>query len=378
MPTTRAVGAPLELPTHHRIPLSWLVQHGSEAIRYRALADLALPGQVSADLLRQAQEAVAESKPAAAVLKKQKDTGAWGGNLLGLAPSASTGIKDVGTAPQYRRLLQLGYPRDGRPFKLADRLLFRILSRDEDPALLLEYQKAAKDAPSHAEWFRDHLREAATCALAEAGYMEDPRIRGSAHRIATAISSFLRSPIAEKPLIKAGKGMVLHPEAHPPTWYTVAMVAAMPNLQRERAGFTERLGQYLGGVAPKKAFTISVGKKALKADQVLLGCPIVADARGNAKDIPLALHFIELLARLRSVHASPVATKVLARLFSECDAHGVWHPHNLRASPKATHRISYHTWPLQEDPRSLEGRAVDVTFRLALIARLLGLQVEVV
>ena len=43
-----------------------------------------------------------------AVIKKQKDTGVWGGNLLGLAASAPQGIKDVGTIPQYRRLLQLG------------------------------------------------------------------------------------------------------------------------------------------------------------------------------------------------------------------------------------------------------------------------------
>ncbi len=330
------------------------------------------------ELLQEAARSVVTSKPAMTITKKQKDTGVWAGNLLGLAASSATGIKDVGTIPQYRRLLQMGYPRDGRPFRLADRLLFRILSRDEDPALLFEYQKAAKATPGTAEWFRDYLREAATAALAEAGYMEDPRIRGSAHKIASAISSFLRSPLAEKPLVKSGKSTSLHPDAHPPTWYTLAMVAAMPNLQRERAGFTERLGQYLGGAAPKKSFNIPVGKKMLKSDTVLLGCPIVADAKGQAKDIPLALHFIELLARIGSVHASPTATKVLARMYSECDEQGVWHPHNLRVSPKVGNKLSYHTYPLQEEVKSTEGRAVDVTFRLALIARLIGLEVETV
>ncbi len=318
------------------------------------------------------------AKSVVTLVKKQKENGAWGGNLLGLAPSAATGIKDIGTIPQYRRLVQLGYPRDGRPFKLADRLLFRILSRDEDPGLLFEYQKAAKAQPATAEWFRDHLREAATCARAEGGYMEDPGSRGSAHKIATAISTFLRSPLAEKPLTKAGKSTVLHPEAHPPTWYSLAMVAALPNLQRERAGFTERLGQYLGMPAPKKSFSIMVGKKAIKPDSVLLGCPITADAKGHATDVPLALHFIELLARLRAVPSSPTATKVLARLFAECDDNGIWHPHNLRISPKATSRMSYHCHPLQDEAKSVEGRAVDVTFRLALIARVMGMEVEVV
>lgn len=320
---------------------------------------------------------MATSRSAVAITKKQKDTGVWGNNLLGLAASAPAGIKDVGTIPQYRRLVQMGYPLAGRPFKLADRLLFRILSRDDDPALLFEYQKVAKANPAHAEWLRDYLREAATSALAEAGYMEDPRIRGSAHRIASAISAFLRSPVAEKPFTKSGKVTVLHPEAHPPTWYTLAMVAALPNLQRERAGFTERLGQYLGSPAPKKSFMVSVGKKNLKGEHVLLGCPIVADAKGHPKDLPLALHFIELLARIRGVEASPTAKKVLARLFSECNEQGIWHPHNLRSLPKAGHKITYHVHPLQEETKSVEGRAVDVTFRLALIAKLMGLETEV-
>lgn len=358
--------------------MTWLVQHGSEAIRYRTLTDLAPQGAASQDVLDNAAQNVVTSRGTVAMTKKQKDTGIWGGNLLGLAPSAPAGIKDIGTIPQYRRLVQLGYPRTGRPFKLTDRLLFRILSRDDDPALLFEYQKIAKANPVQAEWLRDYLREAATCALAESGYMEDPRIRGSAHRIATAISTFLRSPLAEKPFSRSGKVNVLNPEAHPPTWYTLAMIAALPNLQRERAGFTERLGQYLGMAAPKKAFMVSVGKKNLKSEHVLLGCPILADAKGHPKDLPLALHFIELLARIGAVAASPMATKVLARLYSECDAQGVWHPHNLRSLPKAGHKITHHVYPLQEETKSLEGRAVDVTFRLALIARLMGMDVEVV
>jgi hypothetical protein len=92
---------------------------------------LAPEGYAAPELIEAAHQAVTESKPALAVVKKQKDTGIWGGNLLGLAISAAHGVKDVGTIPQYRRLLQLEWPRTGRPFKLADRVLFRLLSRDE-------------------------------------------------------------------------------------------------------------------------------------------------------------------------------------------------------------------------------------------------------
>ncbi len=321
---------------------------------------------------------MANSKLAQAVVKKQKDTGVWGGNLLALAPSAKDGLKDVGTIPSYRRLLQVGFPAQGRPFKLGDRLLFRLLSRDEDPALLFEFGKYSKEAAPASEWVREFLREAAATALAEAGYIEDPRLRGAAHKIATAVSTFLRSPLAEKPFARVSGKTVLHPDSHPPTWYTVAMIAAMPNLQRERAGFTERLGQYLAQPAPKKAFLVQIGKRTMKPDLFLLGDPIAADAKGNAKDIPLALHFIELLARIHALHTAPVATKVLSRLMADCDQQGVWRPKTLKAAPKPGHKILYHTWDLQPENKSAESRLVEVTFRLALIARLLGWPVEFV
>ncbi len=323
-------------------------------------------------MVEAAHLAIAESKTALAVVRKQKDSGIWGGNMLGLAMSASQGIKDVGTIPQYRRLLQLEWPRGTRPFKLADRVLFRLLSRDEDPALLFELQKSVKSDLEAEAWAREVMREAASAALAEAGYGEDPRLRGAGHKIASAISQFLRSPLAEKPFVKSGKQLALHPEAHPPSWYSVAMLAAMPNLQRERAGFTERLGHYLAQPEPKKAFVIQMGKRSLKPQHLILGDPIEADAKGLPKDLPLALHYIELMARMGALEWAPVATKVLARLLKDCDETGVWRPKNLRSQPKASNRITYHYYPLHLDTKTPEGKEVDVTFRLALIAKSLG------
>src|SRR5207249_7307391 len=152
-------GEPLELPASHRVPVTWLLEHGSESIRLRTRRELAYPPiTVSSEALAAEEEAVVDSKLAQTVVKKQKDTGVWGGNLLALAPSAKEGIKEIGTIPQYRRLLQLGYPRSGRAFKLADRLLFRLLSRDDDPILQFEFAKLSKDSPEAAEWARDHMR----------------------------------------------------------------------------------------------------------------------------------------------------------------------------------------------------------------------------
>lgn len=344
-------------------------------MRYRTLAELSPAGSVTPADLSAAQQAVVESKAAEAVVKKQLGDGTWGGSLAGLSFGKVQG-REVGTVSQYRRLLQLGYPRDARPVRIAERVFFRVLSRDPDPALLFEGEKALRKEPEAQEWARETLREAAAGALAEGGHVEDPRLRGAGHRIATAISQFLRSPLADDPFVRTGRANALHPDAHPPSWYSVAMLGAMPNLRRERAGFTERLGLYLAQPAPKKAFVVQVGEAKLPHGHLLLGDPIHADARGNPRDIPLALHYIELLAHLGALQHAPVATKVLARLLHDCDSEGVWRPSGLKAAPKTDERHICHYWPLQVEDRTAEGRHVDVTFRLAVIARLLGMPVE--
>jgi hypothetical protein len=154
------------------------------------------------------------------------------------------------------------------------------------------------------------------------------------------------------------------------------MIAAMPNLQRERAGFTERLGQYLSSAPPKKDYVLQVGKKTIKPTMLQLGNPIETDAKGNCKDLPLSLLSIELLARISAAHLSTSSMRILNRLYGECDAMGVWHPKRQLTAPRAVHPATYHFYPLASDPKSVDGRIIDVTFRLALIAKLMGRPLE--
>lgn len=304
--------------------------------------------------------------------KKQKSDGAWGGNLLGISPNKAAGIKDVGTIHQYRRLVELGSTQDSRAGRLGSRLLFRLLSRDDDPRLLFEYRKYGAAEPGAEPWIREVVREAAATALAHAGLGEDPRVRGAAHRIANALSQFLRSELANDPFAKSRRLWVLHPGAHPPTIFSVALMAYLPAVQRERAGLVERLGAYLQSAAPKKTFTVVCGKKALKPNFLLLGDPLHVSASGQAADLPFALYWLELLARLGVMHHSPGAAKLWGRLLRECDGQGVWRPRNLRTMPKRKAPWSYHAFPLEVDTKRAEARLADVTFRMALIARIAG------
>ena len=198
--------------------------------------------------------------------RSRRTLGTWGGNLLGLAPSAAPGDQGRRNHPQLPAAAAAGVAPHG-PALQAGRsgAVPPPLPRRGSRRSSSSSRSWSRATPRQRSWARGNIREAASAALAEAGYAEDPRLRGAGHKIANSISQFLRSPLAEKPFVKSGKQLALHPEAHPPSWYSVAMLAAMPNLQRERAGFTERLGHYLAQPAPKKAFVIQVGKRTDQA-----------------------------------------------------------------------------------------------------------------
>ena len=298
--------------------------------------------------------------------------------MLGIAPLKSQGIKDVGTVAQYRRLVELGVPTDCRSFRLAERLFYKILSRDETPSLWFEYQKPSLGNPELQTWARGFLREGVTCALAHAQRIEDPRDRGSAHRTNSDVSQFLRSDLAEDPFVMKGSKCTLHPDAHPPTLHSVAILAYMPRLQRERAGFVDRLGRYLAKPDTSQSWSILVGRKAMKPTFHLLGDPLEADDEGNTPDIPWALHWIELVVRLGLLEGAPVAQQILLRLLGDCDENGIWSPKNIRAVPRGQSKLVDFAFPLELDARTKERRRTDVTFRLALIAKLAGWTLEYV
>jgi len=365
------------LPTSHRVPLTWLLENGGPSIRCRALQDLAPEGSVATETIVEAIKSVVMSPQVSEVTTRQQTTGLWGGSFLAWQTSTRDNTEEPGTVAQYRRLLELGVPTSTRPFRLADRVLFRTLSRDDDPLLYGEFFDSTIDDPDTAEWYRGLIREGAAAALAEAGHQHDPRLRGAAHKVISTVSAFLRSDIVAEPLIpRGGSAWQLNPAAAPPSWWSLAMLAAMPALQRERAGFVERLGQYLAQPAPTTSFMITVRHTTLRPTHLLLGDPIEVDAKGVVKDVPLALHFTELLAGLGQVHASPSAGAFLASLLADIDADGIWHPKNLRSQPKAASPVTHHYWPLAADDGELASRQADITLRLALIAKRLGWQLE--
>jgi hypothetical protein len=360
------------------VPVTWLRAHASVPIRLRTLTEIIPTEAVDLEEVAALRSELLNYKGVTQVERKQRNTGIWASNILGTGPSKSLGIKDVGTVARYRRLLELGVPTSARSFQLANRVFFRLLSRDDDPKLLFEYEKPAKANPDLATWARGAMHEAVTAALAQGGLVDDPRVRGAAMRVANALSHFLRSGAAEKPIVKRGVKNILNPEAQAPTIYSVALIAYMPALQRERAGFIERLQKFLARPAPKRSYVVMVGSKGYKPTTQILGDPLQNDSAGRPKDLPFALHWIELLARLGALEESASAQRALTRLLKDCDVEGVWTTKSLRSFPKSPSGLAGFAFPLEVNEKSAEARRADVTFRLANLAKLAGLDLEFV
>lgn len=351
--------------------------HASPPIKWRTVNEVLPPGAATDADYAALRDEVLQYKRVTQTARKQRKSGLWGDNILGLAANKAAGIKDVGTVAQYRHLCELGVPADFRALRMTERVFFRLLSRDGSPDLAFEYKIAGKRKnPDLARWARVYFREGATVALAQAGRIKDPRVRGSAHRIASEISQFLRSDLAEKPLVRKGSRNILHPDAYPPTTLSVAMLSYMPSLQRERAGFVERLCAFLGEPQTKRKYVITLGKKVIQPTYHLLGNPVEADRSGKPRDLPLALHWIEVLVRMGMLHTNEVAQRVLVKVLSDFDENGVWAPRNLRALPKGHSKVSDFCFPLELDAKTMERRQADVTFRLALIAKMAGWDLE--
>lgn len=366
----------LDLPTFHRVPVTWLRAHACSAIKWRTLNEILPPGAAAPEDYAALLTEAADAKPVQQIAKKQRKSGLWGDNILGLAANKTLGYKDVGTVAQYRRLLELGVPHEHRVFRQPDRFLFRLLSRDESPDLLAEYKTGTRTNPDLVPWARDQFREGAAIALAQAGMIEDPRVRGAAHKIASQVSHFLRDDLADKPIIRRANRNILHPDAYPPTILSVALIAYMPSLQRERAGFVERLVSFLGQAPAKRQYVIAVGRKTIQPVYQLLGNPLEADRGGMPKDLPLALHWLELLVRLGALSSNETGVRILQRLLADVDDRGVWAPKSLRSAPKSKSKLADFMFPLEADTKAAERRQTDVTFRLALIAKLAGWTLE--
>lgn len=347
-------------------PLGWLLDNATPPIVYRSYVDVAnLPVPEGSDVA--ALSMVAPT--ALSIASSQRPDGTWNNSMLTVPEDGADLLTNIGTIPATRRLLEYGWSSETPSLLLARRVLFRLLAEDNDPNYLYELKDEVTSEET-ALRSRNMLREAAAAALAQAGYESDPRLRGAARRILERTDAFLDSPLAEKPWVRIGNRHVLAAEASPPSIFALSMLAHMPIFRSEHYPEMERLYAYLTQPKPTQEAVQMVGKEILPQPQAVLG-DLLHNKNVVDSDVPFALMWLETMARLNFLHRNENWLKMFGRLIDDRDRYGVWHPHKGMDTPVSTNPYVWSTFPLEERMEE-QARWADVTFRIGLIARLLG------
>jgi hypothetical protein len=345
-------------------PSSWLAEQ-APALYYRAAAEVLRDPEAAALAAH-----LPYSSPSALLLAlTQHPDGTWNERMLSVPPGRAESFEGVGTVPAVQRLLEYGWSRESPPVQHARRLLFRLLAEDDDPGLLYELRTRQTDEEL-ARRGRGILREAAAATLAQAGFEADPRLRGAARRVIERLDAFLHSPLAEKPWIRVGNKQVLAPDAYPPSFYSLRLLAHMPLLRHEHYATMELLYEYLAQPLPRQDSAQLFGKKILPQPHLVLGDHLPHRNAVEA-DVPAALLWLETMARLNFLRRNENWSKLFERFLDDCDKSGVWHPHKGHEAPRSTSPFVWPMFPLTEVDGA-DTRWVDVTFRIGLIARLSG------
>jgi hypothetical protein len=345
-----------------------LLDHGAAPLQHRAITEVAKlePSEAPAALPY-------TYRPALLLALQQRIDGTWNNSMLSVPSARAERFEGVGTINAVRRLLEYGWEKDSPPILHARRPLFRLLAEDNDPAFLYEFAGKGTD-DEMVRRGRAILRDAAGAALAQAGYEEDPRLRGAARRALERITGFLRSPLGQKPWTRVGNQHVLSADAAPPSIHALTMFAHMPLFRTEHHEAFDRLYGYLTQPLPRQEPLQLVGRKIVAQPHLVLGDQLpnrhVADA-----DVAGALAWLELMARLGFLKRNENWTKLFERFLDDRDPSGVWHPHKGMSAVRTNNPFVWPMYPLEEGHTGDE-RWTDITFRLGLIARLLGRPIE--
>jgi hypothetical protein len=366
-PPFQAPSSPVEFP------VGWLLDNAAPPIQYRSLVEVA---RIPVDQAHRFAILPFTYRAALAVAFHQAVDGSWGDTMLGIPSGRGDGVQGVGTINAVRRLLEYGWDRESPPLVRARRLLFRLLAEDNDPSLVYELAPHTKPDPELTQRARAILREAAAATLAQAGYESDPRLRGAARRILDRIDVYMRSETSAKPWIRVGNRQVLAPEAAPPSFYALNMLAHMPLFRNEHHMLIDRIFHYISQPMPRQESAQQLVTKIVPQPHLILG-DMLPHRNAVDADVPWALTWLELMARLGFLRRSETWSKLFERFLDDRDRSGIWHPHKGTAMPKTTNPYVWPAFPLESTAVG-EERWSDVTFRLGLIARLSGRPIELV
>jgi hypothetical protein len=150
----------------------------------------------------------------------------------------------------------------------------------------------------------------------------------------------------------------------------------MPHFRNEHHVELDRLLHYVSQAQPRQEALQLFGSKIVSQPHLVLG-DLLPNRNVADVDVPFALAWLELMARLGFLRRNEVWARLFDRFLDDRDRDLVWHPHKGMAMPRSSNPFVWSGFPL-EQMTSGEERWTDVTFRLGLIARLSGRPLDLV
>ncbi len=353
-----------------KFPITWLMEHAAGPIAYRSLTEVC---RVPESVAERVSSLPLTHRPALLLALLQQPDGTWSSGMFGVPAPGAQNFEGVGTMAAVRRLMEYGWNKDTPPMMHARRVLFRLLAEDEDPTFLYELGADGMDEESVRRG-RGLLREAAAAVLAQAGYEGDPRLRGAARRILVRIADYLRSPLAQKPFIRQGNHHMLAEEACPPSIHSLIMLAHMPLFRAEHHREMDALYAHVSQAHPRQEAVQAYGREPVPVPHLVLGDMLPHRNAADA-DVPFALFWLELMGRLGFLKRNENWFKLFERFLDDRGRDAVWHPHKGMVAAETANPYVWPVYPLEELAEGQE-RWADVTFRLGLIARIMGRPIE--
>jgi hypothetical protein len=154
------------------------------------------------------------------------------------------------------------------------------------------------------------------------------------------------------------------------------MLAYMPIFRHEHFSEVERIYDWITQPLPRQEAIQLFGKKMVPQPHLIMG-DVLPHRNAVDADVPFALMWLETMARLNFLRRNDGWMKLYERFVDDRDRTGVWHPHKGTDRPVTTSPWAWSTFPL-DDGAGQESKWADVTFRIGLIGRLLGREIELI
>jgi len=136
----------------------------------------------------------------------------------------------------------------------------------------------------------------------------------------------------------------------------------------------DRLFAWITQPWPRQMVVQEIGRHTLPQPQLVLGDPLSTRPELDA-DMPSALAWLETMARLGFLTKHEGWARLLDRALDDRSRKGVWTPPRSVVLPDTVPAWAWPTLPLTDPAPGRDpslALSADVTFRLALIARLAG------